>query len=290
MPIVIKNLGFSYFDRSVLEGINARLDDGLVHLLLGSTGSGKTTLALIITGLAAPTRGSVRVDDCDPASGRFERTKLQLAFQFPEVQIFESTVEREIDYGLKNFGLLPDEARARREWAMDCVGLSTTFLTRDPAGLSFGERRKVALASVIALKPKYLVLDEPLAGLDWHGRRHLVETIARLKGEELTTLILTHEADLVAEIGDTVSVLGRGCLLGPLSPEEFLNPGTAPDECAVKVGPDVTASSGALSAARDLLPDFALAVHRLRRGRHLSLPLPRRIEDTVRLLTGTLLR
>lgn len=276
MPIVVKDLGFSYFDRAVLEGLDAAFDEGLVHLLLGTTGSGKTTLALIMTGLVKPTRGSVRVDDCDPASGRFERTKLQLAFQFPEVQIFESTVEKEIEYGLKNFDLPPDEVVARREWAMECVGLSTAFLARDPANLSFGERRKTALASVIALKPKYLILDEPLAGLDWQGRRHLVDTIARLRSEGLTTLILTHETDLVTEVGDTVSVLDRGRVIGPMSPEEFLNPGEA-DPC-------VTASGTDSSSWRSLLPDFALAAHKMGPGTGLISAFPRRVDAAVDLL------
>jgi energy-coupling factor transporter ATP-binding protein EcfA2 len=181
---------------------------------------------------------------------------------------------------LKNFGFAPGEAAERRKWAMECVGLGEALLTRDPANLSFGERRKVALASVIALKPKYLILDEPLAGLDWHGRRHLTETIARLTSEGLTTLILTHETDLVAEIGDTVSVLDRGCIVGPVSPEVFLNPGEA---C-----PDVSPLEAASSPWAGLLPDFALAIHKVRAHGHLLPPLPRRIDDAVGLLAEAL--
>jgi energy-coupling factor transport system ATP-binding protein len=172
-----------------------------------------------------PDRGTVTIDGCDPASDRFDRSRLQLAFQFPEVQIFESSVEREIEYGLRNFAFPPDEIAARRDWALDCVGLPRAILPRDPSGLSFGERRKVALASVIALKPAYLVLDEPLAGLDWHGRRNLVRTILRLKDEGLTSLVLTHEADLVGEVGDTVSLVVKGNLRGPMPVDVFLDSG-----------------------------------------------------------------
>jgi energy-coupling factor transport system ATP-binding protein len=266
MPIIIKDLGFAYFDRTVLDGASVSLDEGLVHLLIGGTGSGKTTLALIITGLIRPTRGSVRVDDCDPASGKFDRTRLQLAFQFPEVQIFESSVEREIEYGLKNFGLPPAEIAARREWAMACVGLSPAFLPHDPAHLSFGERRKTALASVIALKPKYLILDEPLAGLDWRGRRHLVETVARLKAEGLTTLILTHETDLMAETGDAITVVEDGRVAGPMSAGAFLG------SC------ERTA----------LIPAFADVVRKVAAGMRAPGEIPRRPEDSARQVAGML--
>jgi energy-coupling factor transport system ATP-binding protein len=202
MSIVVRDLGFSYFDRTVIGGADAEFRPGLIHLLLGATGSGKTTLALLLAGLLKPKQGSVAVDGCDPASDKFERSRLQLAFQFPEAQIFESVVEREIEYGLRNFGFSREEASARRDWAADCVGLSRRLLSKDPAEISFGERRKTALASAIALKPAYLILDEPLAGLDWQGRTSLVATLLRLKGEGLTTLVLTHEADLIAELGD----------------------------------------------------------------------------------------
>ena len=222
MPIVIRDLTFSYFETSVLRGIDATFDEAKVHLILGRTGSGKTTFALALAGLLKPRRGSVSVDDSEPASGSFDRRLVQLAFQFPETQIFEVTVEREMSYGLRNFGLGLDESRHRCYWALDCVGLARDLLTRDPNGLSFGERRKLALASVIALKPKYLILDEPLAGLDWHGRESLVKAIARLAREGLTTLILTHETDIVGDIGDTVSMPRDGSISGPISVDAFL--------------------------------------------------------------------
>jgi energy-coupling factor transport system ATP-binding protein len=225
MPITLRDLAFSYFEDQVIASVNGTFDDGLVHLVLGATGSGKTTLALVLAGLLKPSRGTVTVDGCDPASDRFDRSRLQLAFQFPEVQIFESSVEREIEYGLRNFGLPSEEIVRRRDWALECVGLAPALLPRDPSGLSFGERRKVALASVIALKPAYLVLDEPLAGLDWHGRQNLVATILRLKAEGLTSLVLTHEADLVGEMGDTVSVMAGGSLSGPMPVDVFLGSG-----------------------------------------------------------------
>jgi energy-coupling factor transporter ATP-binding protein EcfA2 len=234
---VIENLTAGYFDHPVLNKVNVTLREGMVHLLLGSTGSGKTTLALAIAGLIEPRQGSVLIDGVNPASRSFDRRTLQLAFQFPEVQMFESTAEKEIDYGLKNFGFPAAEIAERRRWAAERVGLPAALLPRDPTCLSFGERRRVALASVIALKPTYLILDEPLAGLDWRGRASLVETLRGLRGEGLTTLVLTHESDLVGEIGDAVTVVADGGVSGPMPPEAFLasddHPGLVPGYASV---------------------------------------------------------
>jgi len=225
VPIVLRDLAFSYPDQPVIRSASATFDDALVHLVLGATGSGKTTLALMLVGLVKPSAGTVAIDGCDPASDQFDRSRLQLAFQFPEVQIFESSVEREIEYGLCNFAVAPEEITERRDWAVDCVGLPRALLAREPSGLSFGERRKVALASVIALRPKYLILDEPLAGLDWRGRRNLVTTVLKLKAEGVATLVFTHEADLVGEMGDTVSIVAEGGLSGPMPVGTFLSSG-----------------------------------------------------------------
>lgn len=257
MPIVIENLTFGYFDRPVLDKVSVTFREGLVHLVLGTTGSGKTTLALAMAGLIQSRQGSVLVDGVNPASRGFDRRTLQLAFQFPEAQMFESTAEKEIDYGLRNFGLSAAETAERRRWAMDCVGLSEALLPRDPACLSFGERRRVALASVIALRPKYLILDEPLAGLDWRGRSHLVGTLLGLKDEGLTTLVLTHESDLVGEIGDAVSVVTGGGVADPVPPEIFLQ---SPEDCG-------------------LLPDYALVLRKIAAGRAGSVARARRVED-----------
>jgi len=279
VPISVRDLVFSYFDEPVVRGVSADFGEGAIHLVVGATGSGKTTLGLVLAGLARPASGSVTVDGCDPASSAFDRSRLQLAFQFPEVQIFESSVAGEIEYGLRNFGLPPAEIEPRRDWAIGCVGLAAALLARDPSSLSFGERRKVALASVIALKPRYLILDEPLAGLDWHGRQSLVGTIIKLKGEGMTTLVLTHETDLVAEMGDTVTVMAGGRLEGPMPPEAFLNSGP---------GPGTGASEPTRSDGPDLRPDFVLALEHLKRRGCPTGPVPRTVEETARALVQSL--
>jgi energy-coupling factor transporter ATP-binding protein EcfA2 len=228
LAIEVSGLTLSYFDEPVLHRIDMVLDEGSVHILLGPNGSGKTTLGLAIAGAVSPDSGTIRVDGENPASKSFDRSRVQLAFQFPEEQMFEVTVEAEIAFGLKNFGFGPAQIRERAGWALSCVGLSAPILGRPPDELSYGEMRKVALASVIALRPRYLILDEPLAGLDWRSRRSVIGSLEDLKGEGVTTLVMTHEPDLAAEIGDTVSLLIGGVLeCGPVPTADFFYPAGA---------------------------------------------------------------
>jgi energy-coupling factor transporter ATP-binding protein EcfA2 len=266
LSVVVNDLAFSYSETPVLRDANIRFDERLVHLVLGSTGSGKTTLALLMAGLLRPQAGSITVDGTDPASDAFDRSRLQLAFQFPETQIFETSVAAEIEYGLRNLGV--SRIRQRCEWALERMGLAKDLLGTDPDNLSFGERRRVALASVLALRPKYLILDEPLAGLDWHGRQGLIRTIQGLKEDGVTTMILTHETDMVAEAGDTVSMVACRQVSGPVPVLEFLY--------------------SMENIGDDLLPDSVAILRNIQSaGFHIS-ARPRRIEDVARVLVETL--
>jgi energy-coupling factor transporter ATP-binding protein EcfA2 len=222
LSVALDHVSFAYDGRTVIDDATFAVEQGLVHLVFGPTGCGKTTLALLLVGLLRPRKGTILVDGANPAEAGFNRQTIQLAFQFPEAQMFELTVEKELSYALKNFGVASTEVRERCEWAMDCVGLSGEFLGRDPHSLSFGERRKVALASAVAVRPAYLILDEPLAGLDWTGRRSLVEAIGRMKVEGVTAVILTHETDLIGEIGDVALSMGGGMVSEPRPAVDFI--------------------------------------------------------------------
>jgi len=269
VTVILEEVSFSYFEDDVLHDVNFKLANGMVHLLLGRTGSGKSTLALILAGLLKPRTGSVRIDGSDPAAKDFERSRVQLAFQFPESQIFEMTVEKELEYGLRNFGFDPGEITGRRDWALECVGLPSEMLPRDPGRLSFGERRKLALASIIALKPEYLILDEPLAGLDWRGRESLIDTIRKLRDQGLTTIILTHETDVVSEIGDTVTIAAGKTVSGPLAVDDFLHPECEPDH--------------------DLLPEYILTFRDIQRAGLAVHGKPRTVRDAAKAIAQSLI-
>ncbi len=243
MAIELVDVEFALDGVKIIKKSSAFFEEGLIHLVLGRTGSGKTTLCYLISGLAKPTGGVVLVDGVDPHSKGFDRQVLQLAFQFPEEQIFASKVDEEIGFGPRNFGLEGDELRERILWASSIVGLESRLLKRSPSELSFGERRRVALASVIAVRPRYLLLDEPFAGLDCAGRRDLVSAIKSLNHDGMTLIIFTHEVDVVGEIGDTITPIEDGSVGGSYRPQDFLE--KIDDDC--------------------LLPDHILVVRNLMR-------------------------
>lgn len=229
MSIELADVEFLYDGVCIIKKSSACFGEGLVHLVVGRTGSGKTTLSYLIAGLIRPTSGKVVVDNVDPSSKDFDRQLLQIAFQFPEEQIFAARVEDEIGFGPRNFGLKGGELEDRVAWAADVVGLGLDLLKRSPSDLSFGERRKVALASVIALKPRYLLLDEPFAGLDLDSRRGLISTISDLTKEGMTLLIFTHEVDVASQIGDMITPIDCGKILGSYQPLDFFE--EIEDEC-----------------------------------------------------------
>ncbi len=229
MPIVIDQVSFQYDSKRIIEDVTMEVHDGTTHVVTGCVGSGKTTLALLIVGILKPSRGRILVDGIDPSSHTFPRQHLQLAFQFPEEQMFESTVCGELGYALRNFGMKPDEIEDRIRWALSATGLGEGFLGREIRTLSFGERRRVALASVIAIRPKYLLLDEPFAGLDWSGIESLIETLKNLKSQGMTIVVFTHEADLIGEFGDFVSLLEHGRVAFTVSSKDFLKQSQALD-------------------------------------------------------------
>ena len=222
MAIELLDVEFCFDGVEIIKRSSTFFEEGLIHLVVGRTGSGKTTLCYLISGLVKPTGGMVLVDGVNPHSKGFDRKVLQLAFQFPEEQIFASKVEEEIGFGPGNFGLKGDEVTQRVAWASSIVGLGSDLLKRSPSELSFGERRRVALASVIAVRPRYLLLDEPFAGLDCAGRRDLVSAIKSLNQDGMTLIIFTHEVDLAGEIGDTITPIEDGKIGSSYRPQDFL--------------------------------------------------------------------
>ena len=216
----------SPYERLALDDVSITIPEGKITAIAGHTGSGKSTLIQHLNGLISPTSGSVLVDGVDIAAkgqaARAARRSVGMVFQYPEHQLFEETVEQDIAFGPKNYGMSPEEISERVRFAMDFVQLDyKEYSQRSPFQLSGGQMRRAAIAGVVALKPKYLVLDEPTAGLDPKGREELMQRIMKLHRQEKNTIILvSHSMDDIARFADNVVIMNRGRVLMEGTPHE----------------------------------------------------------------------
>ncbi|BCV24308.1 energy-coupling factor transporter ATPase [Gelria sp. Kuro-4] len=231
MPIRIDDVSYTYqpgtpFAAAALDHIEITIHDGEFLGLIGHTGSGKSTLIQHLNGLLLPTEGRVLVDGVDTrvrATRREVRRKVGLVFQYPEHQLFEETVAKDVGFGPRNLGLPEDEVKERVEAALEMVGLDAAkYGPRSPFDLSGGEMRRVAVAGVLAMRPRYLVLDEPTAGLDPRGRDEILGQVARLHRElGLTVILVSHSMEDVARLVDRLVVLHRGKVAAQGTPREL---------------------------------------------------------------------
>lgn len=209
----------------VLKGISLELGANECTAIVGPSGSGKTTLIQHFTGLLRPTKGIVAFNGQDIWARSFRQSELRrrvgLVFQFPEAQLFEETVEKDVAFGPKNFGLPAEEIDERVTEALAAVDLSPDFRLRSPFRISEGEKRRVAVAGVLAMRPEMLVFDEPTAGLDPGGVRRFTAIIRRLLDAGKAVVVVTHNMDFVAEIADRVLVLRQGEMLFSGTPHEL---------------------------------------------------------------------
>ena len=245
MPIVVEKLNHVYMTGSALafnavEDVSLTVNEGEFLCVIGHTGSGKSTLVQHFNGLMQPRSGRVVVDGadmCDKKMRRLGRQLVGMVFQYPEYQLFEETVFKDIAFGPKNMGLSADEISLRVADAMRFVGLDfDKFAEKSPFDLSGGEKRRAALAGIIAMHPKYLVLDEPMAGLDPSGRRSVLDMLVRLQKENGTGIVMvSHSMDDIARVADRVAVMNKGRLVMCDTPENIFN---RSDEL-VKMGLDV---------------------------------------------------
>jgi energy-coupling factor transport system ATP-binding protein len=205
----------SPFETVALKDVSITIDDGEFVGLIGHTGSGKTTLVQHINALLKPTEGKVYVNGIDVNDDKKIlkelRKKVGLVFQYPEHQLFEETVEKDIAYGPKNLGMNKEETALCVEEAMQLVGLEADTKLRSPFELSGGQRRRVALAGVLAMNPEILILDEPTAGLDPGGRREMLALLEKMhKREKMTIIMISHYMDEIAEACTKVLVMENG--------------------------------------------------------------------------------
>ena len=231
MPIKLEGLSHTYqggspFQSTALHDVNLVIEDRDLLALIGHTGSGKSTLAQHLNGLLQPTSGRVLLDGQDinekSSDKRALRFAVGLVFQYPEHQLFEETVKKDIGFGPRNMGLGEAEVDARVREAMDKIGLPYDEIAeKSPFELSGGQMRRVALAGVLAMRPRILVLDEPTAGLDPRARDFLLTDVRRLHAEGTSVVMISHSMDDVARLATRVAVLEKGRLVMEGSPGEI---------------------------------------------------------------------
>lgn len=221
MPIKVENLVHIYmrdtvFQHLALDDVSFTIEDGEFIGLIGHTGSGKSTLIQHLNGLIKPTSGKIFVDDVDINSKEIPlkiiRQKVGLVFQYPEHQLFEESVYKDVAFGPRNLKLSEEEVEKRVKASLDLVGLNYDEVKdKSPFDLSGGQKRRVAIAGVLAMKPKVLILDEPTAGLDPRGRDEILGEIKELhKKEKITTILVSHSMEDIAKLVDKILVMNKG--------------------------------------------------------------------------------
>ena len=246
MPIEVIHLTHCYSEGSALRtvalnDVSFRIEDGEFIGIIGHTGSGKSALVQHLNGLLRPTSGQVLVDGEDlngeHVNRRALRQRIGLVFQYPEYQLFEETVAKDIAFGPKNQGLSADEIAERVRYAMDCVHLDyDKYASRSPFELSGGQMRRVAIAGVLAMRPSVLILDEPTAGLDPRGRDKILTMLEELHmRENVTILMVSHSMDDMARLATRLIVMSEGKIVAEGTPREIF----AREEMMTSIGLDV---------------------------------------------------
>ena len=276
MPIKIEHLTHTYMPGSpfasvAIHDVNLEIEDGELIGLLGHTGSGKTTLIQHLNGLVKATEGRIIVDGLDLTEKGVSllevRKKVGLVFQYPEYQLFEETVAKDIAFGPKNMGLDADKIDRRVRYAMEQVGLDyETIAERSPFELSGGQMRRVAIAGVLAMQPKVLILDEPTAGLDPAGRRSILNMIRNLHAAGgLTVIMVSHSMDDISTLATRLVVMSKGEMVLTGTPREVF----MQQELLQSIGLDVPEAAKlthALRAEGFDLPDDLYTLEEVRKA------------------------
>lgn len=233
MPITFEHVNYIYgsgtpYEHQALTDVNLTFRDGKITAIIGQTGSGKSTLVQHLNALLLPSSGRIIIHDfvieagAKPKGLKKLRGKVGLVFQFPEYQLFEETVLKDVSFGPKNFAVSEEESVKRAKKALRLVGLSEEYEERSPLELSGGQKRRVAIAGILAMEPEILILDEPTAGLDPAGTIQMMDLFKRINREYGTTiLIVTHDMELVYSYCDDVAVIEKGTLKAHLPVPEF---------------------------------------------------------------------
>ena len=256
----IKNLTHTYspgsvFEMTALNDINLSINQGEMVALIGHTGSGKSTLIQHLNGLLKPTSGQILIEGEDIAADKTKlkalRQKVGLVFQYPEHQLFEPTVYKDVAFGPTRMGLTPEEIESQTKKSLTTVGLGEEFYEKSPFELSGGEKRRAAIAGVLAMGPKILILDEPTAGLDPQGRREILAQIKKMHTElGITVILVSHSMDDAARLTDRIIVLNQGNLLYDDTPSQVFSQA----ETLLKIGLDIPQISRLAARLGELNP------------------------------------
>lgn len=253
MSIILQDVTYTYmpgtpFERTAIENVSIEIPSGKITAIAGHTGSGKSTLIQHLSGLLKPSNGKVLVDDVDiniknNNESKMARRQVGMVFQYPEQQLFEETVEADIAFGPRNLGLTEEEIYVRVKEAMEFVNLDyDTYANRSPFQLSGGQMRRVAIAGIIAMHPKYLVLDEPVAGLDPRSKEELLKRIRKLHEKQgITIVFISHNMEDIANMADKVIIMNQGKILLEGSPKEVFDMSQADDILLAGLLPPKTA-------------------------------------------------
>ncbi|USK60007.1 energy-coupling factor ABC transporter ATP-binding protein [Peribacillus asahii] len=235
MRITLEDVEYRYqantpFEHLALYDVNLSIDSGSYTAIIGHTGSGKSTLLQHLNALLKPTKGRIIIGDRTIEAGRKEkqlrsiRQKVGIVFQFPEHQLFDETVEKDICFGPMNFGVSEADAKVLARKAIQHVGLAEDILEKSPFDLSGGQMRRVAIAGVLAMEPDVLVLDEPTAGLDPRGRKEIMDMFYDLhKKRGISTILVTHSMEDAAKYADEIVIMHQGSVFKKGSPQEIFS-------------------------------------------------------------------
>ena len=235
MAIKIEHLSYVYLKKTpneveALHDVSLEIPENKITAIVGHTGSGKSTLIQTLNGLIIPTSGKITYKNFVISSDikklkkiKELRKHISIVFQFPEYQLFEETVEKDVAFGLKNYGYKEEDAILKAHDALKLVGLDESFYKRSPFELSGGEKRRVAIAGIIAIDPEVLILDEPTAGLDPLGSKIILDLIVNLNKNGKTIIIVTHDMGIVLNHADHVIVINEGNIAFEGSPSTLFS-------------------------------------------------------------------
>ena len=280
MGISLKNVSYTYqagtpFEGRALFDIDLTIEKGSYTAFIGHTGSGKSTIMQLLNGLNIPTEGTVYVDDFEIASSakpkdiKSVRQKVGLVFQFPESQLFDETVLKDVAFGPQNFGVSVEEAEDRARQSLEQVGISADLFDQNPFDLSGGQMRRVAIAGILAMQPEILILDEPTAGLDPRGRKELMTLFMQLHDSGMTIVLVTHLMDDVADYANYAYLLEKGKIVAQGSPVDLFQDVAFLEEKQVGV-PKITKFAYQLQKRGLVLPSLPITIEQfkeeIRRG------------------------